>query len=1107
MKRAAVCVILLFALLTYGKAAGEAPFLVESFPAPEYLADNTASALFRDSRGLIWIGTYNGLNRYDGLRMVQVQLKRANAAASAPDMVNDICEDCNGNIWIGTSSGLFLYNPVKEEAVEQLFDQLHEVSSLHLTRDGKEILIPLGSAGVMRISSGGKATVESTLPVRCLSVGDDGTVWMVTPDGELWKTADMFRHLEPFFPPGRNPLSIYNIERLHCFGNKLLLGSRYHTAVVDIISGEVEPKEWLMVWDAVRKSDGNLLLATSTGLYLTDSNAGVLEHYTPSSLPGSRYNNNSTIAVCEDLSGGIWVGNYYNGVYHLAPNQYGLAIQYPVLDISVLRQDGPDVLLAGTYSQGLKRITKDGSAIEDILLPGGEKNIRSISLSKEFIYVVAGRSQNLFRINRKTLKAESLRGLSSSFVYSGNDGLWVRSGGYLSVIPDGTSMKKIALFSPLCAMEDDAGRLWFASLREGIVRVEGEKHKAYNVADRNSVSDRVHDLHKDAKGRIWACCDSYGLMQYNPHSDRFEAVPFFKSVPGTVYYSVISDERGNLWLKESDGLVAFNPDTGRMMKYSKHSGFPDWPDSGNSSNLLLSSDGRIYTGTKKGLLGFPPEKLIEGKSGSRLILAGIETLKTSGEALDLRNAVQGNVINLPSKAGNSVLRFADVDYSLPVNEILQYRTSGNDNAWITVDDGGIRLYNLSPGAINLEVRLLSGLDARVVETACWYLVIQPPTYLRLHMILLYVLLFALFVTATIYLARRQAIKKAVKISRARLIDEVGKAIRAPLSLIRLPAESLMENVSSHPGSQAMTDVQVILENLGKLTRMLNDLFRLNLEEFAVPTDKVLTNVPANMLEELHPGARRRSVLLFEPDTQMSHFIVRALKASYKVVAADSFETVSATLRTSPYPDIVICESGSDGVSLCGVIKNDIALSHIPVLMLATGTLRPGGLADSYLEKPFTTEELKTGVESLLDARDRIREHFAAYPAIPDLDISHSPSADDEMRLRIFRYISSNISNPGIKVEDIARAACTSPSNLLKKMKEFTGKTPSEYLLSVRLAKAAELVTEGNLTISEISIMTGFSSQSYFTQAFKKYYGCSPRQWAGKQLKKPGHITI
>jgi YesN/AraC family two-component response regulator len=205
------------------------------------------------------------------------------------------------------------------------------------------------------------------------------------------------------------------------------------------------------------------------------------------------------------------------------------------------------------------------------------------------------------------------------------------------------------------------------------------------------------------------------------------------------------------------------------------------------------------------------------------------------------------------------------------------------------------------------------------------------------------------------------------------------------------------------------------------------------------------------------------------------------------------------------PDLVISDVMMpimDGFEMCQKIKNDIRVSHIPLLMLTAKGMqidRVKGIdsgADVYLNKPFNMHVLKAHLSQLLNSRQILFNKY--YNGVSDKELRNTTSLDKQFITNILEYIHENITDPALNVENLADKLLISRSKLYRKIKALTGNTANEFIRKIRLEKAKQFLENSDYSISEISYKVGFSSPSYFTKCYKIQFGILPTEVRERQ---------
>lgn len=244
-----------------------------------------------------------------------------------------------------------------------------------------------------------------------------------------------------------------------------------------------------------------------------------------------------------------------------------------------------------------------------------------------------------------------------------------------------------------------------------------------------------------------------------------------------------------------------------------------------------------------------------------------------------------------------------------------------------------------------------------------------------------------------------------------------------------------------------------------------------------------------------------TLMLVDDSQDLLDFLREALCAEFsEIITATSGNQALAALSEGNVPDIIISDVNmpdGDGYALCKAIRENVRYSHIPVVLLTargeeqsqSDSYRIG--AEAYMAKPFEVETLMEMIRSILRRKAEIRKK---YLDTNEEEVSRFTSKDEDFILRLNRLIENHISDPALDQQLICRELGVSRALLYNRMKSITGAGTKEYITRIRLEKAKSLIESTDLTIAEISEITGFSTQSYFSTAFKGYTGKTPSQY-------------
>jgi DNA-binding response OmpR family regulator/two-component sensor histidine kinase len=251
------------------------------------------------------------------------------------------------------------------------------------------------------------------------------------------------------------------------------------------------------------------------------------------------------------------------------------------------------------------------------------------------------------------------------------------------------------------------------------------------------------------------------------------------------------------------------------------------------------------------------------------------------------------------------------------------------------------------------------------------------------------------------------------------------------------------------------------------------------------------------------------ILIIEDDEETRLYLEEMLSTSYKIMTAKEGDSGLQRALTE-LPDLVLTDivmPGANGLQILKRIKNNPNTTHIPVILLTSNTGmedRLEGLehgADGYIVKPFNIDELMTTIDNILKNRQRIRGKFSGAHQEDKIKPIEVKGNSDKLMERIMVVINDHLDDPDLRVEMLSEEVGLSRAQLHRRMKEITGISTGEFIRNIRLKKAAELLTEKKVNISQVAYMVGFSSQTHFSTAFRKFYGISPTEFMNRETEQ------
>lgn len=293
---------------------------------------------------------------------------------------------------------------------------------------------------------------------------------------------------------------------------------------------------------------------------------------------------------------------------------------------------------------------------------------------------------------------------------------------------------------------------------------------------------------------------------------------------------------------------------------------------------------------------------------------------------------------------------------------------------------------------------------------------------------------------------------------------------------------------------------------------------------SIPIQEVL-NIPANgsgaetilstatedgVWNNADAGSKKAMLLLVEDNEDFRFYLKDNLKSEYQIVEAKN-GVEGWKLALGILPDLIVTDvmmPEMNGIEFCRKIKADQRTSHIPVILLTARSSEEQKLegfetgADEYITKPFNFEILVSRMKNLIEQRKKYHNAFQTRLEVKASDLNIT-SLDEKFIQNAVKFVEQNVTDADFSVDDLSRELGISRAYIYKKIPSLTGKSPLEFIKTIRLQQAAQLLEKSQLTVAEISYKVGFNNPKYFARCFKEVYGILPSMYASqKQAQQP-----
>jgi signal transduction histidine kinase/DNA-binding response OmpR family regulator/streptogramin lyase len=274
-------------------------------------------------------------------------------------------------------------------------------------------------------------------------------------------------------------------------------------------------------------------------------------------------------------------------------------------------------------------------------------------------------------------------------------------------------------------------------------------------------------------------------------------------------------------------------------------------------------------------------------------------------------------------------------------------------------------------------------------------------------------------------------------------------------------------------------------------------------------EKVVSDIPdkshkadkSNLSDELTEESNARIMLIVEDNADVRYFIRSHFDSVYTIFEARNGQE-GWDVAVKVIPDVIISDilmPDIDGYEFCKRIKKDERTSHIPLLLLTALHSKEHEIeglscgADDYITKPFDISILQTKIENMLQIRRSLKEKYTSQIILKPSDLTIS-SPDERFLRKAIEVVERNISNADLDIEHFATEVGVSRMQLYRKFNALTNMTVKEFVRSIRLKRAAQLLLEKKMTITEIAYAVGFKDLSHFRKCFHREFGMSASEY-------------
>jgi len=844
------------------------------------LSNSQIHCVLQDKKGWMWIGTSQGVCRFDGYRFTVFKNNPDDSTSLKGNLIRVIFEDSKGQLWIGTEDGGLNKFDRDKETFSHFFyegDQapLKDVSvtSIHEDKNGS---LWIGTENnLFRIDNESRLTTIKPLNrpafseyFRVIRPANKGEIWLGTNNGLFLynPAANLVKKVQLI----ENQINEEIWEILPGQDGRTWIGT-YADGMFVVNSTTLESNHIIIDPDNDRSNtvraiskdpNGKYWIGTRGGLYVYDLTKGVIAQYFHDDREQKSLVNNSILSLSRDAKGNIWIGTR-QGLNLLIEEKINI-LGYKSMpgdnrylnsgEIYTFWKDKNEKLWIGTESGGINILDRKTNRFT-YLEP--QKN-NSNSLSSNCIKAIVDDGQNnlwigtylggldLYNMQTGVFKhfkndPSNTNSLSDNRVWSvfrdSNNDIWVgtsrgldkfdpQTGGFIhnNNLVNGQQVNWIA--------EDSDHCLWIGA-QELVI---------YNLKNQKIIrlDEQTRFMMEDSRHRFWLTTLTRGLALFSKETGIVRDYNEKNGLANNQTLAILEDNDHFLWISTTNGLSKFDPEKERFHNFSTKNGFQNDQFTYGAACKLPS--GELIFGGISGFNIFDPAKIKSGDYSAPIVFTDLKILNKSvqishdGEGILTRSISETEKIELKYEQNSVELEFASFDYANIMGIQYSYYLEGFDEDWNEPSDKRLATYtNLNPGSYTFRVKTVSidRQESNIGPTL--QIVVQPPYWQTWWFrILIFLVILALFFWLIIFLQNREKLKhnlafekiKAKKLHeldmmKLRFYTNISHEIRTPLTLILGPLDKLRNNTI--PEAEIKGHLEVMHRNARQLNELINQL--------------------------------------------------------------------------------------------------------------------------------------------------------------------------------------------------------------------------------------------------------------------------------------------
>ena len=735
------------------------------FTVREGLSQSHINALLQDSRGFIWVGTEDGLDRFDGYEFITFNHQPYDSSSLSHNYVNAICEDQNGILWIATNKGLNSFDVVNNKFTSYLHSvnmpgTISEDVVLNVYVDSRNTLWVKTIHSLDQFDAKTRTFRQFSHHQENLKYSSENIPYPVFEDKakHLWVgTQDglnLFdRDLQLFYRyiSLENNVKSLSDQEVRCIieGQKgnLWIGTTHGLNVFNPATQEFKryyPESGNSSLESCNcinalycDKAGKLWVGTMGGLFFFDTNTGKFDRVVSNKNDAFNY---PVYSIIHDNSGSIWVGTLKGLVkiksqqskfklYRSGENQ---AYSFASNDISTIQIIDNNSLMLGTWDKGLDVFNRKTNTVKhfDFSKQGILENnyVHTIIELRTNEYWL-GTNNGVLIFHPATgdyfnlcdsvdiIGCEALiRKRVNSIINTKNGTVWVGTVHGLYEIQPSTKRVIPYLNNPqksnslcnnmiYCIADDLHGNLWIGT-ENGLDRLETKTGRFIHYSDSRSSkpvlsSSSIYSLYISADGILWIGTAS-GLNKFNTKDKTVKIFTEKEGLSDNIVYAILSDNKQNIWVSTNHGLSEIDPRTDQIRVFDIYDGLQDYEF--NHYAACRNQKGELFFGGVAGINSFFPDSLNKNIYIPPVVVTSVQLIMDDGKIQQVNPFA--NKIVIPRQTRSFNINFAALDYTVPEKNNFAYKFyTDNEGPWIDIGNKHwLTFSNLKAGEYSFKVK-------------------------------------------------------------------------------------------------------------------------------------------------------------------------------------------------------------------------------------------------------------------------------------------------------------------------------------------------------------------------------------------------------------------